>query len=649
MLSPRALLVQELHEAASAGNLQKLQALLHGLGVEQGAWLRGAVIRAVYADEAVAARVLLEAGAPVDAVDDLGQTPLHWAARRGLESLAQHLVEHGASVDCKSQDGSTPLHLSVERDCGPIVKMLVANRADPAGMTHDKRSALHLAAECNSAVATAVLLADRIQEESTPCSSRPKSPGNDGEAVPLQLTPDPLLELENGRGETALMRASARGSAVIAQLLLRAGADPEHRNLWGQGALQLAALQNQVTCAAVLLDGSADVNSTARDGATPLHAAVDRGHGQVVELFLARGANLLSRAARGRTALHVAAERGCLAAIEALVANGAQIDARSDDLATPLLCAASRGHAEVAVQLMDAGADPQAVDSLRQMPLHAAAAAGRTKVAELLIRRRVHLEQQDAAGRTPMLLALSSKQESTVRLLLKNGAILPEDVANAPDMQPLMREVEHDMLEEQMRETEEGQPEKRLKNAEKHFESARLELLQTTASTAEMMTAPVVKHAENELATARELVRVRRIAERGLIEQVKGTSRAASDTAAEAEDKRQSLSKLRRSVEELKVSNASKQEELKQLPPKIAEELRQYELHVQTEAQLANAASEYRTKTEERSAELTSTVEDCERLEAQLVEVREQLAKWNAEKLEAVQLHAQAQALLNRA
>ena len=53
---------------------------------------------------------LLENGADPNVVDDKGQTPLHFIAKKGIgKNQAQLLIEHGANINARDADGQTPL------------------------------------------------------------------------------------------------------------------------------------------------------------------------------------------------------------------------------------------------------------------------------------------------------------------------------------------------------------------------------------------------------------------------------------------------------------------------------------------------------------------------------------------------------------
>ena len=59
-----------------------------------------------------AATLAVKAGADVNAVDDFGNTPLHYAAYNRVDAVVQYLVENGARMDVRNKFGETPLWLS---------------------------------------------------------------------------------------------------------------------------------------------------------------------------------------------------------------------------------------------------------------------------------------------------------------------------------------------------------------------------------------------------------------------------------------------------------------------------------------------------------------------------------------------------------
>jgi ankyrin repeat protein len=61
-------------------------------------------------------KLLIDAGAEVDALTKTKSTPLHSAARRGNVRFARLLLENGARADAQDEDGKTPLDWCSERN-----------------------------------------------------------------------------------------------------------------------------------------------------------------------------------------------------------------------------------------------------------------------------------------------------------------------------------------------------------------------------------------------------------------------------------------------------------------------------------------------------------------------------------------------------
>ena len=91
------------------------------------------------------AKLLIERGADVDAKNVDGWTPLHWASARNYIELAELLIKAGADVNSENNDGQTPLHWASWNSHIEIVKFLIEKGADVEAKDNRGITPLHLA------------------------------------------------------------------------------------------------------------------------------------------------------------------------------------------------------------------------------------------------------------------------------------------------------------------------------------------------------------------------------------------------------------------------------------------------------------------------------------------------------------------------
>jgi len=114
-------------------------------------------------------KVLLEAGADINARNDRGQTALHaildikrftYAQESRPKDMIEALLAKGAEVNLKDNDGRTPLHVAAELAEGDIVELLLDKGADINAKDDESgATALHHAARFGNRSAAEVLVA----------------------------------------------------------------------------------------------------------------------------------------------------------------------------------------------------------------------------------------------------------------------------------------------------------------------------------------------------------------------------------------------------------------------------------------------------------------------------------------------------------
>jgi ankyrin repeat protein len=338
-------------------------------------------------------RLLVEKGAPVDAVGMSGGTALHWAATRGHEALVWLLVEKGAVVNATDGDGGTALHWAATRGHEAVVRLLVGEGAPVDARDWDGGTTLHWAAIGGDVVVVRLLV-----EEGAP------------------------VDATDGRGRTPLHEAAARGDEAVVRLLVEEGAAVDATDGRGRAALHWAAIRGHEVVVRLLVEKGAVVDVTDGRGLTALHEAAARGHEAVVRPLVEKGAPVDATDGGGGTALHWAATRGHDAVVRLLVEKGAAVDVTDGDGGTALHWAATCGHEVVVRLLVEEGAPVDATDWGGRTALHWAAAGGDEAVVRLLVEKGAAVDATDGCGRTALHWAATRRREVVVRLLVEEGA-----------------------------------------------------------------------------------------------------------------------------------------------------------------------------------------------------------------------------------
>jgi ankyrin repeat protein len=83
----------------------------------------------------------------INAKDNEGLTPLHYAVVTGHKDLVSLLIARGADINARDNRGATPLHLAVDRVQREIAHFLISRGADINAQTNNGKTALAWAQE----------------------------------------------------------------------------------------------------------------------------------------------------------------------------------------------------------------------------------------------------------------------------------------------------------------------------------------------------------------------------------------------------------------------------------------------------------------------------------------------------------------------
>lgn len=153
-------------------------------------------------------------------------TPLSRAARRGHARIARLLLEAGAAVDATLEGGATALFVAAAEGHARVVALLLEAGADARRTLDDGATALHAAA--HEAVIALLLQAGASPERAAHDGSTPlllAAQTGCVEACEALLAAHAAVDLPNARsGGTALFYACAHGHLDVVRLLAARGA-----------------------------------------------------------------------------------------------------------------------------------------------------------------------------------------------------------------------------------------------------------------------------------------------------------------------------------------------------------------------------------------------------------------------------------------
>ena len=141
----------DIFEAASLGRLERLSQCADDPSQLNSYSRDGftALHFACFFQQPEAARVLIEAGAAVDAVaaNPMKVMPLHSAASARNVEAARLLLQHGAPVNARQQAGWVPIHAAAQNGDRAMVELLLLHKADPRLANDEGKTAAAVARE----------------------------------------------------------------------------------------------------------------------------------------------------------------------------------------------------------------------------------------------------------------------------------------------------------------------------------------------------------------------------------------------------------------------------------------------------------------------------------------------------------------------
>ena len=232
---------------------------------------------------------------------------LHKAVADNSIQQVQILIENGVDVNELKFDGSdphgrgTPLHAAAYKGYEEIAELLISNGASLEAKNHKDQNALQVAAFWNNSNIVRLLLSRGANVDARDMLKR----------TPLHL-------------------ATQQGNCEIIQLLLDYNADINAFKGHGKTPLQIAIIQNDLKATKILLKNGANPNLAPTNQLgfrlIPIHFGISIKHFDIVKLLIAYNADLSLKDHRGDPPIHMAINTRNKKMMRLLQMNGACVN-----------------------------------------------------------------------------------------------------------------------------------------------------------------------------------------------------------------------------------------------------------------------------------------------------------------------------------
>lgn len=363
-----------------------------GVGGLIGAGTSGRMsLQATRYGDAIRVKMLIDAGADVNAASSWGGTPLMAASQQADPERVQLLLKAGGKVDAAIGNGGTPLTQAATYANLAVFKVMLEAAGD---------------------------LSDEVMQEVV--SRVAGSMEDSGEKIKLLMTAEPDVNVPDECGRSALhlsVSLSGDGTAIIP--LLSAGADPIARLENGDTVLMAAARQSVAEGLAALLALDFNVNERSNEDGHPtpimLAAGSNRDAAKKVKLLIESGSDIEMKDDAGNTPILYAARKGNMNAVIALAKAGAAVNMNDSGRRF-------RRNLEVRIDSRSIGMTPLMYVAYRGGDSVFMSEQTGEEAARLLIERGANVNAATANGMTALGLSLQSMQPEVGIMLLEAGA-----------------------------------------------------------------------------------------------------------------------------------------------------------------------------------------------------------------------------------
>ena len=301
------------------------------------------------------AKILLSAGADINAKNQWGDTALMAAANFKQVFMAKFLVESGADVNATKPNKTTALMIAARKGDVEMVDFLLDSGADVNIGLGTGDTALSLAVFKSKENHKQEWLEKCLNSyhQGKDCKIHP-----DLSLVGILLDNGAEINQVDKEGRTLLDRSIGDVGVEIPDLLIESGADVNQGD-----PLILAAYNGNSDLVDLLINKyNLDVNKRVKtkdkytNDSTALHFAAIKGYEKALKVLLESGADVNAQSQNRDTALILAAMNGRLGTAKILIQAGADINVKNKDNYTALQFARKNRFVDMINLLLAAGA-----------------------------------------------------------------------------------------------------------------------------------------------------------------------------------------------------------------------------------------------------------------------------------------------------
>lgn len=247
------------------------------------------------------AKILIENGANINAVDIEGWSALSYAVNNGDIEIAKLLLENKAKI---KDELLIAIKSPIVESSINMMKLLIDNKANINYTDENGFNPLNIAIESGDMEVTKFLITNGANVNS--------------------LMQD---------GVSLIGYAIAQNNMDLLQILIENGANVNYTNgdSWADTPLKTASRLGLDNVVRILLTRNVDINAVDMNGNTALHTAALNSQLSIVKLLLEKNPNLDIQNKVGNTALHLAVISGNIDIVGELVLKGANTRIRNND------------------------------------------------------------------------------------------------------------------------------------------------------------------------------------------------------------------------------------------------------------------------------------------------------------------------------